>query len=189
MPRPFLKTTLLLGVAFVALPAIAPLAATPSPAAPVSCLHDPSGNFVNEKGNLLNKEEVASCLDTVAPAAGDDDGPEETAEVEEEANEQNGNYDEPEAQPETPQPPPEVEEPAPSPTEPPSAEPVDEPTAEPVDEQPVESPGNPSVDDPPDQVDPETPPTETREEGLEEGPSVPTEIPETTEESGSRNDV
>ncbi len=156
MSHPILKTTLLLGVAFVALPVSTPLAATSSSPL-LTCLRDPNGNFVNEKGNLLNKEEAAGCLNKLAPAAGDDEAAEEPADQDETTNEQNGDYDAPDAPPETP-----VE----TPTTEPETPVTETPPEEPVDETPVESPENPQVDEPTDTTpveSPENPPVEEQQ--------------------------
>jgi hypothetical protein len=53
-----------------------------------SCLRDPSGAFVDAKGNMLSLEQSADCLNQLAPAAGDDDGGSD-----ESGSDQNGDYD------------------------------------------------------------------------------------------------
>ena len=52
-----------------------------------ACSRDPSGAFVDEKGNPLNEEQITRCLNQLAPAAGGDEGGGESD------NDQNGDYD------------------------------------------------------------------------------------------------
>ena len=58
-----------------------------------ACLRDPSGTFVDQKGNLLNEERVAECLAQLAPAAGDDDGGGDDSGESDSDDGQNGDYD------------------------------------------------------------------------------------------------
>ena len=104
---------LMLGVALVALP-VSAMAAYHNPPAHRQCSRNAEGSFVDKQGNALEGDEAASCLNWMAPAAGDDGGG-----GDDNAG-QDGAYDAPDATPPS--------DPTPPDTTPPDTTPPEDPT-------------------------------------------------------------